>query len=165
MKKLFALLLSLILIVSLCACGNTKQTTTNNAANKANSANEVKATVINKDGGTESLSAKELADIKESNPLNFDNKYWCAKVTVTGKITDIGGLSNINGTNYKWTLTIEGGEWDWFIGDSEYNTSTVTQDFIATLSKGDTVQISGEIVGASFKQCDISNGTISVIKK
>ena len=87
------------------------------------------------------------------------------KVTVTGTVNDIGGLSSINGTRYNWTLKVEGGECDWFIGDEKYNTSSVSEALIASLNKGDTVEISGEIVGASFGEVDISNGTISVKKK
>ena len=106
-----------------------------------------------------------MLDLSESNPVNFDNNYWSAKVTVTGTVNEIGGLSSINGTHYNWTLKVEGGECDWFIGDDKYNTSTVPEDLIASLSKGDTVEISGEIVGASFGEINISNGTISVKKK
>lgn len=162
MKKLIALLLSTILIFSLWACSNNSSTNSNGTSNTQKN---VKATVINKKGATEQLTAKELLDLSESNPVNFDNNYWSAKVTVTGTVNEIGGLSSINGTHYNWTLKVEGGECDWFIGDDKYNTSTVTEDLIASLSKGDTVEISGEIVGASFGEINISNGTISVKKK
>ena len=152
MKKILAVLLSFILVISLCACGNSTQTNNPQSSNKTNTniAKDVKATVVNKNGTTESLTAKELCDIQDENPIKFDNNYWSAKVTVTGTITKIGGLSSINGTDYKWYLKIEGGDCDWFIGDQTYNTSTVTEDFIANLSIGDTVEISGEIVGHSF---------------
>ena len=174
MKKLIALLLSAILIFSLYACSNSS-TNSNDTPNNAeenikatvNAEENIKATVINKQGVTEQLTAKELSDIDEVNPIKFENNYWCAKVTVTGEIKEIGGLSSINGSNYNWTLVIEGGECDWFIGDNTYNTSTVTKDYIANLSIGDTVEISGEIVGVSFSfgRVDISNNTISVKKK
>ena len=162
MKKLIALLLFTILIFSLGACSNNSSTNSNGTSNTQKN---VKATVINKKGATEQLTAKELLDLSESNPVNFDNNYWSAKVTVTGTVNEIGGLSSINGTHYNWTLKVEGGECDWFIGDDKYNTSTVPEDLIASLSKGDTVEISGEIVGASFGEINISNGTISVKKK
>ena len=154
MKRILAILLSAMFIFSLCACSNSTNTNSN-----------VKATVVNKQGVTEQLTAKEILDISEANPLNFDNNYWSAKVTVTGKITKIGGTEIINGSHYNWTLTIEGGDGDWFIGDDKYNTSTVSEDFIATLNIGDTVEISGEIVSAYFGKVNISNGTISVKKK
>ena len=168
MKKITAIILSLVLILSLCACGNnSNNNSSNNSSNNSNNTQKnVKATVVNKQGTTEYLTAKELNDISDSNPVKFDKNYWSAKVTVTGKVTEIGGLSSVNGSNYKWTLKVEGGECDWFIGDDNYNTSTVTEDLIASLSKGDTVEISGEIVGAYFGQyVNISNGTISVKKK
>ena len=162
MKKIFAFILSLVLITSLCACGNTASSGSSGSSNKNS---DVKATVVNRQGQTEYLTAKELSAIEESNPLNFDNNYWSAKVTVTGTVKQIGGLSSINGTDYSWYLKVEGGEWDWFIGDQKYNTSNVSKDLIASLQTGDTVEISGEIVGASFGEIDISNGTISVTKK
>lgn len=166
MKKLIAIILSLVLILSLCACGSSTSSNSSGSSNsKSNTTKDVKATVVNNKGETEYLTAKDLIDIQESNPLNFDNNYWSAKVTVTGTVNEIGGLSSINGTHYEWTLKVEGGECDWFIGDGKYNTSTVSEDLLASLKKGDTVQISGEIVGASFGQVDISNGTISVTKK
>ena len=163
MKKLIALLLATILIFSLWACSNNSSTNSNGTSN--NIPKDVKAIVINKKGTTESLTAKELIDIATSNPVNFDNNYWTAKVTVTGTVNEIGGLSTVNGTRYNWTIKVEGGECDWFIGDDSYNTSTVSEDLIASLSKGDTVEISGEIVGAYFDPVNISNGTISVKKK
>jgi len=161
MKKVITLLLATILIFSLWACSNNSSTNSNGTSDTQKN---VKATVINKKGATEQLTAKELCDLSKSNPVNFDNNYWCAKVTVTGTVNEIGGLSSINGTHYNWTLKVEGGECDWFIGDNKYNTS-VSKDLIASLSKGDTVEISGEIVGASFGEVDISNGTLSVKKK
>lgn len=161
MKKAIAFLLSAILTFSLCACSNASMPTTDAPAGET----DVKAKVINNNGVTENLTAKELCDLSDANPVSFKNTYWCAKVTVTGKVKEIGGLRSINGTYYNWTLEVEGGECDWFIGDKKYNTSTISEDLIASLSKGDTVEISGEIVGASFDEVDISNGTISVKKK
>lgn len=171
MKKILATLLSAILIFSLCACSKVTRTETGNSANtnvnntSNNTQENIKATVVNKQGVTEQLTAKELLDIQSGNALKFDNDYWTAKVTVTGKISKIGGEEIINGSHYNWTLKIEGGEGDWFIGEGKYNTSTVSKDYIASLNVGDTVEISGEIVGAFFGEVDISNGTISVTKK
>ena len=159
MKKLFALLLSLSLMVCLCACGGG-----GNPSDQDLTPKNVRATVHNNQGKTEYLTAKQLHDLSNSNNIAFMQKYQAAKVTVTGTVTEIGGLSNINGTDYRWTLTIEGGEYDWFIGKTNYNKSSVTTDFLASLNIGDTVTISGEIVGAGIFDVDISNGTISVKK-
>ena len=153
MKRLFAILLSIVLVLSLCACNSTTESKTET---------DVKATVKNNDNKTEYLTAKELCDFSSNNNISFENKYWCAHATVTGKIKEIGGSCIINGHSYNWTLVIEGGACDWFIGSDKYNKTTVTKDFIANLNPGDTVEISGEIVGASMGQVNISNGTISV---
>lgn len=171
MKKVLAILLSATLILSLCACKKVTNMEPGNSANanvnstSDNTQKNIKATVHNNQGVTEQLSAKELLDIQNGNPLKFENDYWAAEVIVTGKITKIGGEEIINGSHYNWTLKIEGGEGDWFIGDGKYNTSSVSKDFIASLNTSDTVEISGEIVGAFFGEVDISNGTISVKKK
>ena len=97
MKKILATLLSAILIFSLCACSKVTRTETGNSANtnvnntSNNTQENIKATVVNKQGVTEQLTAKELLDIQSGNALKFDNDYWTAKVTVTGKISKIGG--------------------------------------------------------------------------
>ncbi len=162
MKKIFAFILSLVLITSLCACGTNTQTNSGSTTKTG-----IKATVVNNDGNTEQLTAKQLCDFSDANKISFEKKYWCARVTVTGKIKKIESSTTINGTHYNWTLLIDGGDGNWFIGDQRFNTSTVTEDFLASLNIGDTVEISGEIVGvsSSFKEVDISNGTISVKKK
>lgn len=162
MKKFLAFIMSVVLIFSLCACGSSSQANSNNTTNTAS---EVKATVRTNEGATEHLTSKELCDLSAANNISFEKKYWCAKVTVTGTLKKIDGAITINGTSYDWALYVEGGSCDWFIGKTRYNESNITEDFIATLSIGDTIEISGEIVGASFGEVDISNGPISVKKK
>lgn len=162
MKRILAFSIFLVLIVILCACSTTTQTGT--SANP-NYTNDVKGTLINNQGDPEFLTAKELCDLSNGNNISFEKKYWCAYTTVTGKITEIEGACIINGTHYAWTVTIDGGTCDWFIGKTKYNASSVTENFLADLNVGDIVEISGEIVGASFGQVDLSNGTISVKKK
>lgn len=161
MKKILVFSLSLVLIVFLFACSTTIQAET---PAKPNYTNDVKGTLINNQGDPEFLTAKELCDLSDGNNISFEKKYWCAYTTVIGKINEIEGACSINGTHYDWTVTIDGGACDWFIGKTKYNTSTVTENFLADLNVGDTVEISGEIVGASFNEVDLSNGTISVKK-
>lgn len=148
MKKVLVALLVLAMVFSLFGCG----------------ASEIKATVINNNGETEYLSAKELAEIKDENSIAFEKNYWSCKVIVEGKIKEVTAAKFINGTYYSWTIKVEGGSADWFIGKGKYNESNVDEDFLATLSVGDTVKISGDIVGANSTECDISNGTLQVIK-
>lgn len=163
MKKLLALVLSLFLAASLCACSaaiNEQQTPATTEPIQ-----DVKAKVTTAEG-VEYLTAKELCDIDSSNAIKFDNVYWCASVTVTGTVKKIEGPITINGTRYNWALYVEGGQADWFIGDTQYNTSMVSDDVLARLNVGDTVEITGEIVGtSSWGECDISNGMIFVVPK
>ncbi len=151
MKKTIVSALILLLVFSLSAC----------SAKKA----DVYATVVNNQGVTEQLTAKQLEDLKSNNAISFEKNYWSATVTVVGTVTEIKGKNILNGTYYDWSVTVEGGECDWFIGKAQYTETTITEDFLATLQVGDTVEITGDIVGASMGTCDISNGIVSCVKK
>ena len=151
MKKTIVTALILSLVFSLSAC----------SAKEA----DVYATVVNNQGVTEQLTAKQLEDLKSSNAISFEKNYWSATVTVVGTVSEIKGKNILNGTYYDWSVTVEGGECDWFIGKAQYTETTITEDFLATLQVGDTVEITGDIVSASMGTCDISNGVVSCIKK
>ena len=153
MKKLFAFIVLLLLIFSLTACATIAPE------------DDVYATVINNQGVTERLTAKQLENAKSENAIAFEKNYWSATVTVVGTVSEIKGKNILNGTYYDWSVTIEGGECDWFIGKAQYTETTITEDFLATLQVGDTVEITGDIVSASMGTCDISNGTVSCVKK
>ena len=152
MKKIITSLSLFLLIISLTACATIA------------TENDVYATVVNNQGVTEQLTAKQLENIKSENAIAFEKNYWSATVTVTGAVKEITGKYILNGTYYDWTVTIEGGECDWFIGKAQYTETTITEDFLATLKIGDTIEITGDIVGASMGICDISNGTLSAKK-
>ena len=148
MKKIFAVILTLAMLLCFVGCVGS----------------DVKATVVNNDGATEYLTAKELAKISDENAIAFKNKYWCASVTVEGTIKEIKSLCTINGTTYQWAVYVEGGSSDWFIGKTSISKTTVTESLLGSLNVGDKVKISGEIVGANSFDCDISNGTTSITK-
>ena len=148
MKKIFAVILTLAMLLCFVGCVGS----------------DVKATVVNNDGATEYLTAKELAKISDENDIAFKNKYWCASVTVEGTIKEIKSLCKINGTTYQWAVYVEGGSSDWFIGKTSISKTTVTESLLGSLNVGDKVKISGEIVGANSFDCDISNGTTSITK-
>ena len=83
-----------------------------------------------------------MAEIKSDNSIAFEKNYWSCKVVVEGEIKEITSSKIINGTYYSWTITVEGGNADWFIGKGQYSESDVDEDFLATLNVGDTVKIS-----------------------
>lgn len=155
-KKVISAVLALLIVVSLSACGKVQ----GNGQETTKGEQRVTAKVINNKGVTEYLTAKDLMSLYSENDLAFKQDYWCAKVTVTGKITEVSGAKIINGSHYDWTIEIDG---NWFVGKTKNNESNVTEDFIAKLRNGDVVTISGEIVGA-WSNVNISNGTISVTK-
>lgn len=81
MKKIIALFLALLMVLSLCACGGT------NGGTKA-----AKNPVLNitfEDGTTEKMTLSELKEVKENNIVAFEKKYRDAKVKFTSFVEDI----------------------------------------------------------------------------
>ena len=74
-KILSVLLITVICISTLCACGN--------------SATDTKATIVNNEDVTEELSSKELYAINEENSAKFENTYLNSQVTVTGTVESV----------------------------------------------------------------------------
>ena len=74
-KILSVLLIAVICISTLCACGN--------------SATDTKATIVNNEGATEELSSKELYAINEENSAKFEKTYLNAQVTITGTVESV----------------------------------------------------------------------------
>ena len=148
MKKLLIFALVMTILLCLSGCGE----------------KDIVASIVNNDGEVEQLSAKELANIREQNSILFDNKYWCASATVEGKVKEVTSEITINGTYYEWTVVVEGGSVDWFMGKHTTTQTTVTKEFLASLNVGDEVRMSGDIVSANVFNCDISNGQIAITK-
>ena len=87
----------------------------------------------------------------------------CPMVQQTTGTVKVDGAT-INGPYYEWTVVVEGGSVDWFMGKHTTTQTTVTTEFLSSLNVGDMVRMSGKIVGANTFNCDISNGTISISK-
>lgn len=148
MKKTIIMIMILSVLLCFSGCGS----------------NGVKATIETNSGKTVSVSAEELEKLEEENEISFKDEYWCAPVTVEGKVKEITSSCSINGTYYSWTVVIEGGELDWFVGKTmdRFSKTTVTEEFLASISVGDVVRIKGDMVGVMHGQCNISNGTTSI---
>ena len=160
MRKILVGVLSLFIVVGLSACSFAEKNANEQSNPETTIEPEVRATVVNNSGVTEYLTAEDLKSLYRGNSLAFEKDYWCAKVTVTGAVTEVSGPQIINGSDYDWTIVVDG---DWFVGKTKYNESNITKDYLAELRVGDIVTISGEIVGAFF-DVDISNGTVTVKK-
>lgn len=150
MKKIISIaLIMIVCCLTICGC--------NSSENNSKSEGDLKAKVVNNDGVTEYLTKHELYDLQSKNSVNFQKKYWCSHVSVTGKITSIEGLHIRDGMTYFWSVRVG----DWFVGDTSYNECNISDDFIASLNEGDMVEISGDLVSPG----DLSNGKINIVKK
>ncbi len=162
MKKIIALvLIAVLMLTCLVGCGGTSGGNLIESITKG----DVKAKIVNNDGETEYLSTKELLEIKESNEIAFKKKYWCAQVEVEGEVAEISSSHTLNGTAYAWTITVEGGKSDWFLGkEALYGGEVEGEEILSTLKVGDKVRLFGEIVGVDSFDCNICNGTNKIEK-
>ena len=125
MKKFIALMLVLLVAFSLCACSESKQ-----AEPKA-----PEATIINKNGETEYLTAADLLEINNGNSIAFSKTYKNAQVTLEAKVQKVNGACNYNGYPMNAYVELEGG---WLVE------STKGTD-LSQLMPGDMVRITGYI--------------------
>lgn len=153
MKKTVSLIVAICCLLLCCSCG-----ANGDAGNVLGTTEqeELKVKIVNNNGETEYLTSSELKDIKEANPLNFENVYWNSSVTARGKISSILGKHYSNGTYYPWKVIIEGG---WSVADLN-GRALVSENFIATLNVGDEVEISGKLTCIG----EISNGEVNIVK-
>lgn len=127
MKKILALLLVLVMVLSLCACGGGK-----------------KYTVHLPSGGTETMSAKEFADLKENNQLKYSKEYSGCSISGSGKITKIekGPASGF----YYYTI-----EYSYYTITIDDNIQILTlEEYLPSCEVGDTVSFKAEVQDVGF---------------
>lgn len=136
MKKAISILLVLVLCLSMCACN--PNTNTDNAANNNNSDsynNHPKATIINNDGETETLTAGDLHKLNNGNQVAFNKKYIGASVTLIAQVVSVHGKTVFNGHSMVAYVQLEDG---WCV---EASSSKVVEN----LMPGDYVKVTGKI--------------------
>lgn len=130
-KKFLAITMVLALCLSLCACGGSSDT---------------KATIIDNEGNTVQMTAKELIALDDENSAKFDNLYQNAEITLVGTVESVDSGFRENGVSFLWDrITLEGG---WQI--QMYHGSH--DEVLLELSAGDTVEITSKIK-STFGSC------------
>lgn len=97
MKKVVALLLALVMVLALCACGKSNAASPDALSEKESGAiEETDKHITNKEcvivygeGETEEVDSKDLFKVNENNEAKFKSVYNFAYLTLTGKITQI----------------------------------------------------------------------------
>ena len=120
MKRIFAFILALLMVLSLCACGGGGGT---------------KATIVDNNGNTVQMSAKELAAVYEENEAKYKNTYQKAKCTVDGTVDSVESFLESYGSSRQsvYRITLNEG---WQVTVLEKG-----HEEVIDLSKGDKVQI------------------------
>ena len=127
MKKLLSILLATIMVLSFAGCGK----------------DSAVGTVYKKDGGTETLTAKELWEICDTNLTKYKAQYDNRKVTVIGEVTKIGTSTIRIGENFNC----------WIIKDLQsYN--------LSNFDIGDTVIATGTIDYVFAGEVEVVEGTL-----
>ena len=88
MKKAVTLILALMLLLSLCACGG-------NSENGAGTEDSSKATIVTNEGETVELSAQDLFDEFDANEARFAKVYQGAAIEFVGTVDYIKLETNV----------------------------------------------------------------------
>ena len=145
MKKLFALLLTAAIVLSLVACseGNRKGDT-----NTAVTDEVLKATIITNEGDTVEMTAEELIEAYDSNEAKFKKLYEYAEIQFTGTVDYIKTNTSVLVEDGKVTsgqqkiVFIEG--WCLVIGEDN------TRYDLADYDPGDVVIVTTSIFGSPY---------------
>lgn len=141
MKKAVTLILALMLLLSLCACGG-------NSENGAGTEDTSKATIVTNEGETVELSAQDLFDEYDANEARFAKVYRGATIEFVGTVdyikfeTAVPSDANRVTSNQNKIVFEEG--WCLILGDEN-----TTYD-LADYDPGQKLKISTGILGAAF---------------
>ena len=127
MKKALSLLLALVMCLSLCACGNNKDS------------KDTKAVVNNLYGETEHLSAKDLISVYEENEAKVKANYHFVDATIVGTVESVSTEWDLNPNKREegYVITLAEG---WVIG-----VMADDHEEVINLSKGDKIKVSSRI--------------------
>ena len=146
MKKIFiisgvVLLIVLLLIVLLLNGKNSMNS--DNSKNTSKKINTSKATIVNKQGEIEELSAKELKKIYDENQANFKKNYAGAYIVFIGTVERVRNGFIENGS----TITLDCIE---FKEGFNFNLNSNEYD-LSNISSGDKIIVLANIFSAFYR--------------
>lgn len=125
MKKSICLIICLIMILALCACGDSK------------------ASIVTLSGENKKLSAKEVYDLYNSNQMSFAENYAGAEISLTATVVNVKEDKYWFDSNKKnsplCVVTLEDG-WK-----CEFLMEGSKKELAKSLKKGDKIQISSKL--------------------
>lgn len=134
MKKALSLLLALVLCLGLCACATQ---------------NSSPAAIIDNDGNSVSMTAKELCDIYSENKAKFDKYYYGATINFTGTVESVRTDFLMNGSDIRVDrITFKEG---WEV----YLLHAWNDDILVELSEGTVVEVSSKIFSCFGNTVDV----------
>lgn len=138
MKKFLCLFLVLVMCLSLCACST---------------ASNSPATIVDNDGNTVSMTAKELRDIYSENKAKFDKYYYGATINFTGTVESVRTDFLENGSHIRFdSITFKEG-WEVHL------LHAWNDDILVELSEGTVVEVSSKIFSCFGITVDIRGMT------
>ena len=139
MKKAISILLALVIVLSLCACS----VASNSPATIS------PATIVDNDGNTVSMTAKELCDIYSENKAKFDKYYYGATISFTGTVESVQTNLRKNGSS----TTVDSIKFQ--EGWEVHLLHAWNDDILVELSKGTVVKVSSKIYSCSGNTVDV----------
>lgn len=124
MKKTLSLILALVVVLSLCACGG-----------RSSSA----GTVNDQSGNTVQMTAKEICSVFSENSAKFYKQYQCSQITATGTVEKIDSylktFGSIRGMVY--VISMQEG-WKLIVLEADH-------EEVVNFSKGDKIKFTSKI--------------------
>lgn len=134
MKKLLSILFVVIFCLSLCACGN--------------SANSTPADIVNDDGNIVQMSVNDLIDIYNENEAKFKS-YKGNDISFVGTVKKVESDFRRTGDSFSTDTIIFEEGWEVIILVGDYN------GLASKLSAGDKVSVSSQIYSCNGNKVEI----------
>jgi len=135
MKKLLSLIMVLMMILSLAACGGASSEASNAPEVEAETEVIIPATIIDNEGNEVQMTADELRAVEEENAAKFKQLYKNAEITITGTVESVDAYQMKFGSNNKNV---------YYVNLEEGWRAIVLQELhgeVIDLSRGDKVEI------------------------
>lgn len=142
MKRVLIVIMSIAVIVSLCACGATNSGIDNNSA--SDQANNItrSAIIIDNEGNRVQKSATELVEIYNGNQAKFNKLYRGASITFTGTVKEVKTSIAYNSNAFYDMIFFEEG-WVVRLPENKYT------NILANIDVGGKVYVDSDINSCS----------------